>query len=381
MYTLGKSRRLPAHAYLHSNEAVAKWAKLTEEGFSNLGPAELLWQARYRYLEEHGYRLRPRYKPGWKPSWTGTNLDPYFCEDYIIPLHIQIMDATRLSDGELVAIKSFHPGYNSEEELQLAQFFTIMDDPENHCVSTHEILPDPHDPEVALMVMPFLRPCDDPDFGTVGDVIDFVGQTLEGLAFMHRHRVAHRDIAARNLMMDARSLYPGGHHPLRRSCTPDGLDLVSPLPRSGRNVRYFFIDFGWSQKFPDGASTYVLGNPSRDNDIPEVSDHIPYEAFKFKVDVFSLGNVYSKFFEPKFKNVGFLHSLIAHMKQRRPEDRPTAEEALQEWKEIRATLSDSLYRWRLEPHNEAPMERVLNDTVAVAWDGLDQLKGLVGLRQ
>lgn len=29
------------------------------------------------------------------------------------------------------------------------------------------------------MVMPYLRPCNDPDFATVGDIIEFIGQTLE----------------------------------------------------------------------------------------------------------------------------------------------------------------------------------------------------------
>lgn len=29
------------------------------------------------------------------------------------------------------------------------------------------------------MVMPYLRPCNDPDWNTVGDVVDFVHQMLE----------------------------------------------------------------------------------------------------------------------------------------------------------------------------------------------------------
>ncbi|KAJ2978676.1 hypothetical protein NUW54_g11251 [Trametes sanguinea] len=367
MSTPIKPKRLPAHAYL-SEELIPRYAKLTEDGIYDLAPEEVFWQERYRYLEEHGYLLRPRYKPGWKPSWTGTNLDPTFCEDSILLLKYQIMDATRLSNRELVAIKSFYKG---GQEQHIAQFFASIEDPRNHCVPIREILPDPKDPNLALMVMPYLRPCNHPEFGTVGDVVEFVDQTLEGLVFMHSYRVAHRDIAMGNIMMDAKSLYPGGHHPVRIGYTPDTLYPVNPLPRAGRNVRYLYIDFGWSQRFPEGASTYVLGDVGRDADVPEASDHVPYDAFK--VDIFSLGNVYTKFFERKFMNVEFLHSLTALMKQQRPEDRPTAEEALQEWKRIRATLSDSLFRWRLVPPTEAPMEKVINDTVAVAWEDLDRL--------
>lgn len=34
------------------------------------------------WLEEHGYRLRPRYRPGWIPSWRGKkNVQWRKCED------------------------------------------------------------------------------------------------------------------------------------------------------------------------------------------------------------------------------------------------------------------------------------------------------------
>ncbi|KAL7284782.1 hypothetical protein ACG7TL_002089 [Trametes sanguinea] len=125
----------------------------------------------------------------------------------------------------------------------------------------------------------------------------------------------------------------------------------------------------------EGASTLVVGDVGRDADVPELSDHVPYDAFK--VDIFSLGNVYSKLFGEKYKNLEFLPWLIQLMKQIRPEQRPTAEEALREWKETRATLPDSLLRWRLVPKMEAPIERVVNGTVAVAWEGICHLRKFV----
>lgn len=39
-------------------------------GLSNL---EKQWANRQTALEEAGYMLRPRYRPGWQPSWIGTS--------------------------------------------------------------------------------------------------------------------------------------------------------------------------------------------------------------------------------------------------------------------------------------------------------------------
>lgn len=92
--------------------------------------------------------------------------------------YYQVIDATRTSTSELVAIKSFLTD-TDRQELEIAQFFSTIEDPTNHCVTVHQILPDPFNPRLAFMVMPYLRPCDDPDWSTLGDVVDFVGQTLE----------------------------------------------------------------------------------------------------------------------------------------------------------------------------------------------------------
>lgn len=66
------------------------------------------------------------------------------------------------------------------------------------------------------------------------------------------------------------------------------------------------------------------------------------------------------------------------MRQQRPEARPTAAELLRQWEAIRADLAPSLYRWRLGPKTEPAFERMVNDTVAVAWEGVYRLRKLVG---
>ncbi|KAI0325870.1 hypothetical protein GY45DRAFT_1374426 [Cubamyces sp. BRFM 1775] len=268
----------------------------------------------------------------------------------LIPLNLalqnyQVIDATQSDTKELVAIKSFA---KDSQEKDVAQLLSSLDDPQNHCVRILGILEDPLDASLAMMVMPYLRPCDNPDFGTVGDVIQFVDQTVEGLAFMHRHRIAHRDIAMKNIMMDGKALFPDGHHPVRLNYSPDAIYKVNPLPRAGRSIQYFYIDFGLA---------------------------FPYDAFK--MDIFAPGNLYAKEFEQKYNDMQFLIPMIERMKQRQPELRPTAEEVYNQWIEIRDSLNKNTSRWRLSPRSEAAIGRMLNDTVAVAWEGISHLKKYV----
>jgi hypothetical protein len=38
-----------------------------------IGKSERWWAERQEALEQAGYMLRSRFRPGWQPSWTGTN--------------------------------------------------------------------------------------------------------------------------------------------------------------------------------------------------------------------------------------------------------------------------------------------------------------------
>lgn len=52
----------------------------------SLGPTETWWRDHQQWLQDHGYMLRPRYRPGWKASWEGKKsaLARLSCEDAII---------------------------------------------------------------------------------------------------------------------------------------------------------------------------------------------------------------------------------------------------------------------------------------------------------
>ncbi|KAI0629617.1 kinase-like domain-containing protein [Trametes polyzona] len=367
-----KQKRLPNHAIL-DEWGVEEYGRLTEQGVYDLLPAELFWKDRQPYLHDRGYSLRPRYLPNWRPSWKGTRLDPTYCEDSIVLITPQLIDARRIRDNKLVAIKKIR---KDSQESNIAIRLASIKDPQNHCVPICEILPDPYQPGMSLLVMPYLRSCDDPEFVTVGDIVEFINQTLEGLVFLHRNRVAHRDIAMENVMMDGSLLYPDGHHPVRTNYTPDALFEIKPPLRGSKKIKYYYIDFGLSSVFPEGTSPYVVGRVGRDKEVPELSSTVPYDAFK--VDIFTLGNMYYQSFEQKYNSMHFLVPLLERMRQQRPEARPSAAELLAQWEGIRADLPDSLLRWRLGPKSEPAFERLVHDTVAVAWEGMYRLRKFVG---
>lgn len=132
------------------------------------------------------------------------------------------MDATRIHDGKPVMLRRPDPPSLSDE-LDVGHLLcspSAQMDPRNHCVPIYETLDLPKSdslqyPERSLVVvMPFLVRWDEPDFSTVGEVVDFCSQIFEvcclmvcysktilktlskGLEFMHSLNVAHKLVCA-----------------------------------------------------------------------------------------------------------------------------------------------------------------------------------------
>jgi serine/threonine protein kinase len=126
---------------------------------------------------------------------------------------------------------------------------------------------------------------------------------------MHSHGVAHRsvfphihdvdsnatllnrDCSLKNILMDATHMFPLGFHPVKNLFL---FDFSAPAPiisRRRAGVKYYFIDYGISSYFPaeEPLPHRVVGLAGRDQDVPELSDKIPYDPFK--VDIFTVGNV------------------------------------------------------------------------------------------
>ena len=92
-----------------------------------------------------------------------------------------IMDAVRMSDGEMIALKSVsrktHPF-----EVNIATLLSsepLRSHPCNHCVPVLEILDMPDQEGTTIIVMPLLRPFDNPSFVTVGESVEFFRQIFE----------------------------------------------------------------------------------------------------------------------------------------------------------------------------------------------------------
>ena len=96
--------------------------------------------------------------------------------------------------------------------------------------------------------------------------------------------------------MDASNMYPLGFHPVRDIFLRDVTTVAPIIPRSMAGVKYYFVDYGISSYFPAGSQkkSLVLGTAGRDQDVPELSDEVPYDPFK--VDIFTIGNVFRQVF-------------------------------------------------------------------------------------
>jgi hypothetical protein len=90
------------------------------------------------------------------------------------------MDATRRRDGKQVMLKkvSLQEG---PHELTITRFFSspeLIRDPRNHCVPLLDVIEIPAIGQ-KLMVMPFLRPFNNPHFQTFGEFVAFFAQVCE----------------------------------------------------------------------------------------------------------------------------------------------------------------------------------------------------------
>ena len=85
-------------------------------------------------------------------------------------------------------------------------------------------------------------------------------------------------------------MYPLGFHPVHTSSLADSTTFAPMITRLEAGVKYYFVDYGISSYFPPGSRREpVLGIAGRDQDVPELSNNVPYDPFK--VDIFTIGNV------------------------------------------------------------------------------------------
>ncbi|KAG1827806.1 hypothetical protein EV424DRAFT_1389290 [Suillus variegatus] len=309
-----------------------------------LDPEEVWWRDHFLWLKDVGYQLRPRHAPDWVPSWQGTDKYWGLCEDSWRMHSTQIASATRTSDGARVALKRIQPSLHPYE-IEVGRFLASepLRQRENHCVEMLDVLQVPNEADETILVLPLLRPFNNPPFETIGEIIDFTRQVFEGLQFMHKHRVAHRDCMNLNIMMDPREMYLHPFHPCRPSSR---LDLKGPAKYRSRTEcppRYLFIDFGISRRYQAWQAA-PLEPPIRGGykGVPEfqTSDE---PRNPFPTDVWYLGFALQQQLLEVYRGLSFMEPLVSDMLQTDPAKRPTMDEVMSRFVPTYSALSP----WKL----------------------------------
>lgn len=321
--------------------------------FSRLSPAEEFWRDRYYFLLSKGYELRRRYHPEWIPSWIQSGVLPrsfFTVEDAcLLPLRGgNLIDAVHIPDGIPVYLKQIPADSNELRLMMDLSSHELRTNPRNHCVPLFDVLDDPGEHNSVFIVMPFLRPFDDPPFENVGEFLDFGEQILEGLVFLHEQGIAHRDCSYQNIRMDSAGMFPDGFHPVLSGFLPDLSGPSWPIPRSSTaGVKYYFTDFGISVDFPPHThERLAVGGDGLDQEPPELHEDYPYDPFK--LDIFIIGNLIRRRFLDVFSNLDFLSALIQSMTHDNPAARPDAHQVLEEWHAIQKRVNFISRKWRLK---------------------------------
>ncbi|KAJ7155629.1 kinase-like domain-containing protein [Mycena filopes] len=298
-----------------------------------LGPSEQFWTNHQPWLERCGYKLRPRYSPGWVPSWSNAIEERSNFEDgHQMPYGHVVLDAVWISDGVFVVLKKIRPSKHPDEVnicSMLAAGY-LGSDPHNHCVPVYEVLCVPDDEDMVLMVMPFLSNWLFPEFHTVAEVVDF------GLQFIHRQNIAHRDCKVNNILMDSGPLYPEPRHPVVDWMKRDWSGESCPTTRTKQPVKYYIVDFGLSRHYPPDQPR-PLDPPyfGGDQSVPEYRSGAPCDSFA--VDVYCLGNVFREQLTHA-ERAWFLKPLVEEMVQNDPKLRPTIDQVAEKFDRLRSGL-------------------------------------------
>ncbi|KAH9895166.1 hypothetical protein C8Q73DRAFT_644721 [Cubamyces lactineus] len=172
------------------------------------------------------------------------------------------------------------------------------------------------------------------DFDTLRAILIFIRCTLIGLAFLHDHRIAHRDIHESNILLNwyCRDVQ-------KASCTK-----CLRAHYQSSSALYALFDFDLSLHLPPSTSLKDCLRPASEAFIGR-SDYHPTDIYQgepyynpFAFDVACLGNLFSFYFAEAIPSSPFLAALFSRMTTHVIDDRFTAAEALAFVHEIEGAL-------------------------------------------
>ncbi|KAJ6505696.1 kinase-like domain-containing protein [Mycena vitilis] len=254
------------------------------------------------------------------------------------------------AQDRVCALKALH---NSRSRAEI-DIITFLNSPQMRaCAENHTIpiLDQIVTEEWTFVVMPYwprsVQTCIPWE---VEDYFNRLAQALEGLSFMHRHGIIHRDISVGNMLLNVHYGVPGVYSSFTR-----------------RNIALAYIDFGCACRFPAGsdpASWVGTGYwGTKDHAAPEIPrgdsrrSQQPYHLPP--VDVYALGSVFARalsweqLYCKTFGNPDNLptaahqvlrefvpgySALLERMMNPDPTRRPTAQMALEECRALRDAL-------------------------------------------
>ncbi|KAL1942065.1 hypothetical protein VTO73DRAFT_6595 [Trametes versicolor] len=173
------------------------------------------------------------------------------------------------------------------------------------------------------------------DLNTVRQIMTFIHCTLSGLTFLHRHRIAHRDIDKTNIMIN---WYCNN--------TPSAL-CVQRLDEHTRSpdAEYAIFDFDLSLQLPLDTSLKSCRRPAEEAFTGKRLYH-PADVFQgeryynpFAFDVACLGNLYLVYFQEAIPIIPLLAPLLGKMTTHVIDERWSAEEAFAFFSDIQASLT------------------------------------------
>ncbi|KAJ7093360.1 kinase-like domain-containing protein [Mycena belliarum] len=258
------------------------------------------------------------------------------------------------AEDRVCALKALH-NFRSRAEIDIISFLNspkLRSCADNHTIPIlDKIVTD----DWTFIVMPYwprsVQTCIPWE---VEDYFNRLIQALEGLCFMHRHGIIHRDISVGNMLLNVHSSVPGVYSSFKKL-----------------NIGLAFIDFGCSVRFPadsDKSSWIGTGHwGTKDHSAPEIPRHgsfPPQVSYQLPpVDVYAVGSVFTRalswehvycktFGNPEGsptaahqvlrERVTGYRALLERMQDPNPARRPSASAALRECRTIRDTLPSSI---------------------------------------